>query len=161
MQLREGSVLQRLRRSVSGSQEGHLSETCWGWGRSLSSEVTGRGWRGCGGPLGAAQGPVVELPEQLLLLQGEALIALALLLQRLLQDRLLHGELPGNRHVLVHLSCKFFMLLLELLQFVHQCLLSSTSFSIFIHLTSRWCSLSFLISNTAFRLSHYCSRYMI
>ena len=63
----------------------------------------------------------MELPEQLLLLQGEALVALALLLQRLLQDRLLRGKLPGNCHVLVHLSCKFFMLLLELLQFVPQC----------------------------------------
>lgn len=131
----------------------------------LGKEPEFRGdWKGMGGMWGTSWGCTGSrcgASRAAPLLQGEALIALALLLQRLLQDRLLHGELPGNRHVLVHLSCKFFMLLLELLQFVHQCLLSSTSFSIFIHLTSRWCSLSFLISNTAFRLSHSCSRYMI
>lgn len=36
-----------------------------------------------------------------------------------------------------------------------------TSFSIFISLMSCWWSFSFLISNTAFRLSNSCSRYMI
>ena len=49
MQLQAGSVLQRLRQSASGSQEGHLNETRWGWGRSPSSKVTGRGWRGTWG----------------------------------------------------------------------------------------------------------------
>ena len=62
----------------------------------------------------------MELPEQLLILQGEALAALALL-QRPLQDRLLRGKLPGSCHALVHPSCSFSMLLPELLQFVYQC----------------------------------------
>ena len=59
---------------------------------------------GSGGPLGAAQGPAAELPEQPLVLRGEALVDFGLLLQRLLQDRLLHRKLPGNCHVLVHPS---------------------------------------------------------
>ena len=56
-----------------------------------------RGGGGRGGPLGAAQVSIVELPEQLLVLHGEALVDLGLLLQRLLQDCLLCGKLPGRQ----------------------------------------------------------------
>lgn len=49
---------------------------------------------GRGRPLGAAQVPVVQLPQQLLVLHGEALVDFGLLLQGLLQHRLLGGELP-------------------------------------------------------------------
>lgn len=39
---------------------------------------------------------VVQLPEQLLVLHGQTLVDLGLLLQRLLQDGLLAGQLPAG-----------------------------------------------------------------
>lgn len=49
---------------------------------------------GRGGPVGAAQVPVVQLPQQLFVLHGESLVDFRLLLQPLLQGGLLRGKLP-------------------------------------------------------------------
>ena len=73
-----------------------VRDTGAGEGAGVPRRLEGGGG-GCGGPLGAAQVPIVELPEQLLVLHGEALVDLGLLLQRLLQDRLLCGKLPGRQ----------------------------------------------------------------
>lgn len=74
----------------------------------LSGGQRRRGWKGGrvprrveGGGGGEAAGArkqvaVLELPEQLFVLHGQTLVDLGLLLQRLLQDRLLAGQLPAG-----------------------------------------------------------------
>ena len=93
-----------------------VRDTGAGEGAGVPRRLEGGGG-GCGGPLGAAQVPIVELPEQLLVLHGEALVDLGLLLQRLLQDRLLRGKLPGRQKgARNHVSLFFFFFFKKLKQ---------------------------------------------
>lgn len=79
----------------------------------LGKEPEFRGdWKGMGGMWGTSWGCTGSrcgASRAAPLLQGEALIALALLLQRLLQDRLLRGKLPGRQKgARNHVSLVFF-----------------------------------------------------
>lgn len=64
-----------------------------GEGAGIARRLEGDGG-GRRGPVGAAQVPVVQLPQQLLVLHGQALVDFRLLLQPLLQGGLLIGQLP-------------------------------------------------------------------
>lgn len=105
------------KRSQTASSRRHAGA---GEGTGIPWGLQGDSW-GRGGPLRATQISIMQLPQQFLVLHGEPLVDFGLLLQWLLQNRLLGGKLPGNCHMLVHPSFQFFILLLESLQLVNQC----------------------------------------
>jgi len=65
--------------------------------RGVQAEGAGRGGGGGRRLAGAAQVSVVELPQQLLVLHRQTLVHLGLLLERLVQRRLLRRQLPATQ----------------------------------------------------------------
>lgn len=89
---------------LPGSRAPSLSGRHWwagegaGASRGLQGEGVGRSGGG-GHPAGAARVSVVELPQQLLVLHGQAFVDFGLFLEGLLQRGLLRRQLPVmHRH---------------------------------------------------------------